>query len=228
MLVDAPHNSWLPRGGPHIPAGGRDTWRRKDHPAEYRPAGIMAGRLSIAVMYAFRCRRRTIDPSDRPCRRGMGWTRRFFGSCSEFSSISSLTPIQESVFGKTPPQKNQSAAAGNLCIYRSDAWSSVTLCDDLREGSSRILQAPAAYTLAQLFVFVDGLIVCRSGVRGAGEHSPLTSAKNYVKMTTIFSFLFCDYNVNLFGTCNIPLERCFQYLSNGILQAPIFQTFQLK
>jgi hypothetical protein len=42
-----------------------------------------------------------------------------------------------------------------------------------------------------------------------------------------FIFLFFDYNFKYFGTCNTPLERCFQDLSNGILQAPKFQKFQL-
>ena len=53
------------------------------------------------------------------------------------------------------------------------------------------------------------------------------SVENYPKTTTNFSFLFCDYNVICFGTCNTLLERCFQDLFNGILQAPEFQKIQL-
>jgi hypothetical protein len=56
---------------------------------------------------------------------------------------------------------------------------------------------------------------------------PDINKKNYAKTTTNFSFSFCDYNFKYFGTCNTPLERCFQDLSNGILQAPKFQKFQL-
>jgi hypothetical protein len=41
------------------------------------------------------------------------------------------------------------------------------------------------------------------------------------------SFSFFDCNVKNFGTFNTPLERCFQDLSNGILQAPKFLKFQL-
>ena len=46
-------------------------------------------------------------------------------------------------------------------------------------------------------------------------------------MTTIFSFLFCNCNVGNYGACSTPLEGCLQDLSNGILQAPKFQEFQL-
>jgi hypothetical protein len=38
--------------------------------------------------------------------------------------------------------------------------------------------------------------------------------------------LFVNYNLN-FEECNIKLEMYFQDLSNGVLQSPKFQTFQL-
>jgi hypothetical protein len=38
---------------------------------------------------------------------------------------------------------------------------------------------------------------------------------------SIFSFSFCDYNFIFTGICNTPLERCFEDLSNGILQAEL-------
>jgi hypothetical protein len=47
------------------------------------------------------------------------------------------------------------------------------------------------------------------------------------KKTTYFVFLFCNYSFKFLGTHNTPLERCFEDLSNGILQAPKFQKSQL-
>jgi hypothetical protein len=45
---------------------------------------------------------------------------------------------------------------------------------------------------------------------GAQPPPPLTSMPKCAKMATNFSFLFCDYNFNYFGTCNTPLERVFK------------------
>jgi hypothetical protein len=45
-------------------------------------------------------------------------------------------------------------------------------------------------------------------------------------MTTKF-ILFYYHSFKYYGMCNTPLERRFQDLSNGILQAPKFQKFQL-
>ena len=68
--------------------------------------------------------------------------------------------------------------------------------------------------------------------RGGGLSPPSTSVENYAKSITNFLFIyfsfyfiivFGDYNVKFLGTCNTPLERCFQDLSNGILQALGFQ-----
>ena len=46
--------------------------------------------------------------------------------------------------------------------------------------------------------------------------------------TTDFSFLIHDSNFNHLGACNIPLERYFQDLSNGILHALKFLKLQLQ
>ena len=47
------------------------------------------------------------------------------------------------------------------------------------------------------------------------------------KRYKFFVFLFCDCIVKILGACNTPLERCFQDLSNGILQAPKSLKLQL-
>jgi hypothetical protein len=50
---------------------------------------------------------------------------------------------------------------------------------------------------------------------GSFDHPDLQSLDDYN--------FFSDYN--LFGVCNIPLERYFQDLSNCILQVSKFQTY---
>jgi hypothetical protein len=62
---------------------------------------------------------------------------------------------------------------------------------------------------------------------GLGGLSPPDINKKNPKTTKDFSFFFCDYNFNYIGACNTPLERVFQDISNGILQAPKFQKFQM-
>jgi hypothetical protein len=64
------------------------------------------------------------------------------------------------------------------------------------------------------------------GAGGGGSTPPNISLKTMPKRLQNF-FSFCDYNFQYLGTCNTPLERCFQDLSNGILQVPKFQKFQL-
>jgi hypothetical protein len=53
------------------------------------------------------------------------------------------------------------------------------------------------------------------------------SRKIMPEQLQIFLFCFATTILNVFGTCNTPLERCFQDLSNGVSQAPKFQKFQL-
>jgi hypothetical protein len=67
------------------------------------------------------------------------------------------------------------------------------------------------------------------GGRGAGGGSSLPTSveKPCQNDYTFFLYSFCDYNFKILGTCNTPLERCFEDLSNGRLQAPKFQKFQL-
>ena len=45
--------------------------------------------------------------------------------------------------------------------------------------------------------------------------------------TANFLFLFATAIIKKLGTCNTPLERYFQYLPKGILQAPKFLKIQL-
>ena len=46
--------------------------------------------------------------------------------------------------------------------------------------------------------------------------------------TTIQFYLsFCDCEIKFFGACDIPLEMCFQNLTNAILQAPKYIKCQL-
>jgi hypothetical protein len=46
-------------------------------------------------------------------------------------------------------------------------------------------------------------------------------------MTADLFFWFYDWNFEILGACNTPLERYFQDLSSGILKAPKFLKFQL-
>jgi hypothetical protein len=67
----------------------------------------------------------------------------------------------------------------------------------------------------------------RGGAKGGlGGSTPPDISRKLCQNDYRF-FFFCDYNVKISGTCNTPLERCFQDLSDGILQAPKFQKFQL-
>jgi hypothetical protein len=52
---------------------------------------------------------------------------------------------------------------------------------------------------------------------GPYDHLDLQSLDNY-----IFPFPFCNCNFWNLGACNTLLERYFQDISNGILQAPNF------
>jgi len=56
----------------------------------------------------------------------------------------------------------------------------------------------------------------RGGRGGEGLSPPFDiSTRIYAKTTTKLSYLFCDYNMKDFGTCNTLLERCFQDLARG-------------
>ena len=57
---------------------------------------------------------------------------------------------------------------------------------------------------------------------GSFDHPDLQSHNDY---KTYFSFYDCRFKC--LGACDIPLERYFQYLSNGTLQAPRYLKFQL-
>ena len=46
-------------------------------------------------------------------------------------------------------------------------------------------------------------------------------------MTINFYFSFCDCKIKCFGACDIPLEKYFQDLSNGVLQDPKYLKCQL-
>ena len=68
----------------------------------------------------------------------------------------------------------------------------------------------------------------RGGARGCwGAQPPYISRKFMPKRLQIVLFRFSTTMFYLFGTCNTPLERCFQDLSNGILQAPKSKRHQL-
>ena len=73
-------------------------------------------------------------------------------------------------------------------------------------------------------------------IRGVSHHGVFRNIKPKVVLlttlicsrlaTTDFSFLIYESNFNHLGACNIPLERYFQDLSNGILHALKFQKLQ--
>jgi hypothetical protein len=84
-----------------------------------------------------------------------------------------------------------------------------------------------------IFLFAACIVVLHLGQDDDGQEGDnqglggSSLVEDYAKTITNVSFLFCDCSVQNIGTCNTPLERCFQDLSNGILQAPKFLKFQL-
>ena len=66
----------------------------------------------------------------------------------------------------------------------------------------------------------------RGGARGAPP-PPNISKNTMPKWLHIFVFCFASTITKYIGTCNTPLERCLQDLSNNILQAPKFRKCQL-
>jgi hypothetical protein len=71
------------------------------------------------------------------------------------------------------------------------------------------------------------MLVPRAEPGGLGLSPPDISRKTIPKRLQIFLICFATIILEFFGTCNTPLERCFQDLSNGILQAPKSKKNQL-
>ena len=60
----------------------------------------------------------------------------------------------------------------------------------------------------------------RGGAKGGGLAPPNITSRKLCQNDYIFFFFFCNFNIKKLGALSTQLERCFQDLFKGILQAP--------
>ena len=137
-LVAGPTSSWRP---------GR---RRKGHPAGNRPAGIMAGRLSIAVMYLLYLAAWWWSIRS-ACRRRM-WSTRCLCSCRELSLIKSSEPFYATLstgWWRISQSSVKTKTLAAAAVYISDdAWSGVCPSELYTRESNIICNGYTAYIIS--------------------------------------------------------------------------------